>query len=41
MMNIYGKYAVTLEKVMENLVEKIKRYNEEQIEKRARRRMNI
>lgn len=33
MTNIYGKYALTLEKVMENLVNKIKLYNETEIEK--------
>lgn len=33
MENIYGKYFSTLEVIMENIVEKIKAYNEEEIEK--------
>lgn len=33
MENIYGKYFSTLEAIMENIVEKIKAYNEEEIEK--------
>lgn len=33
MENIYGKYFSTLETIMENIVEKIKAYNEEEIKK--------
>ena len=33
MENIYGKYFSTLEAIMENIVKKIKAYNEEEIEK--------
>ena len=33
MENIYGKYFSTLEVIMENIVGKIKAYNEEEIEK--------
>lgn len=41
MENIYGKYFSTLEVIMENIVGKIKAYNEEEIEKMEKLLMNI